>query len=206
MRAKNAIKFIPLTKKHFKNLTEWYNSPHIHQWWGEERKWNYKDIELKYRSYVEGYKLENSLKKPIKPFIINYEGCPVGYIQSYSLYDFPIRILGEKVNSSFFCGGSLDFFLGSGNLLGRGMGRLVLNQFLNELFWKEYKICVVSIKNQNIASKKCFEKIEFQKLKPLGNFDEEFYYKLYHNLPHYEQEEISSTLLGLNNDTDHEGN
>lgn len=70
MKIQEYIKFLPLARHHLPLLCKWQNTPHVHKWWGNGHNWTMADIEHKYSSYIDRYKIVNQEKKPIYPYII----------------------------------------------------------------------------------------------------------------------------------------
>jgi aminoglycoside 6'-N-acetyltransferase len=165
MNEQNMISFVPLQKRHFAYLAEWMQESHVWKWWGEGRQWSLQDIERKYASYVDGYKLESGEKKPIHAFLIEYAGKPIGYIQYYSAFDFPRE--GYKVQD-IWQGNSLaalDFFIGDMAYLGKGLGAIALRLFLEKHVYTEFSACLVDPDKENQAAINTYEKTGF---KPYG--------------------------------------
>ena len=63
------ITFLPLTSSHFPLLLEWLKTDHVRKWWDQDVDWTPELISQKYISYIEGFKLENGIKRPIHAYI-----------------------------------------------------------------------------------------------------------------------------------------
>jgi aminoglycoside 6'-N-acetyltransferase len=60
----NSLSFVPLRYQHFRLLHQWLQEHHVWQWWGEGKAWSFQDIEDKYGTYIQKYKIEEG-QKPI---------------------------------------------------------------------------------------------------------------------------------------------
>lgn len=77
--------------------------------------------------YVKGCKIINGLHKPINAYIVSYDEHLVGYFQFYNAYDFARTENLEHLPESL---GAFDIFIGEEAFLGKGIGSLILRQFL----------------------------------------------------------------------------
>ncbi len=129
------MKFVPLTTEHFPLLVIWLNIPHVSEWWSDGKVWDEAAVAEKYSSYVECYKInECGKKKSIFPFVIQYQGAAIGYIQYYNVHDFEresFSVVQQHLPAS--CA-ALDFFIGDEAYLGKGLGTVTLVQFLQTYF------------------------------------------------------------------------
>ena len=101
-----------------KLLARWLAEPHVAAWWGD------KESELKgIAEHIDGIAVE--------PFVIEMDGRPIGYIQSYDPHleegenpfaDQPFGTLG------------IDQFIGEPDLVGKGHGARLISQFVEMLF------------------------------------------------------------------------
>jgi RimJ/RimL family protein N-acetyltransferase len=68
-RDPNQIGFVPVEPRHYPLLRTWLGEPHMREWWGDP------EIEFGFiRDMVEG-------RDTTRPFLIVFEGAPIGYIQ-----------------------------------------------------------------------------------------------------------------------------
>lgn len=145
------INFKPLSEADFPLLQKWLNSPHVKEWWHHDGK-----IEEKYKTYVQGYKLENGEKKPISAFIIYIDDKPIGYIQLYNAYDFAKQL--KDLPKSL---GMIDFYIGDEKYLAQGIGSEILKVF----DYQDFDYVLVDPDINNIAAIKTYEKSGFSKIK-----------------------------------------
>lgn len=161
-----SISFLPLQCDHFSLLHRWLNSPHVAKYWKRERLVSLDDITAKYSSYVKGYKQTDhpakEIQKPIHPFIITYEGQPIGYIQCYNAYDFPrennISIEGADFPESL---ASLDLYIGETEALGKGLGPVIITSFIEEYIWPFFSACFLDCAGDNKRARRAYKKAGF---------------------------------------------
>jgi aminoglycoside 6'-N-acetyltransferase len=160
------ITFQPLQEFHFPLLLKWLEMLHVKAWWDPDVVWTLELISEKYRSYVQGYKIEQGLKKHLRAYIIYVENDPVGYIQIYNAHDFPREdknSLAELSNSL----ATLDIFIGEEDFLGKGLGSHILKQFLSQYVDPHHEACFVDPDTANIKAIRTYEKAGFKKIKTI---------------------------------------
>lgn len=109
--------FRPVTKADLPMIAAWLAEPHVAEWWN--------DPETEIVSISEHI---DSIS--VEPLIIELEGRPIGYLQSYDPHleddhpyqDQPFGTLG------------MDLMIGVPGLVGIGHGSAILRQFVDELF------------------------------------------------------------------------
>lgn len=157
----NEVTFIKLSADHFPLIHQWFQEPHVWQWWGENKKWSMQDIEEKYTTYLKGFKINpEGETKPIHPYIIVFQGHPIGYIQYYNLYDFPrthfdVFTMQKDFPESL---GALDFYIGE---VGKGIGAEILKKFLGEHVYRRFTACLVDPLKNNKSAIKAYAKAGF---------------------------------------------
>lgn len=140
--------------------------PHVKKWWDGDVQWTLHLVTKKYRPYIEGYKLEQGVKKPIKAFVVAVDGEEIGYIQLYNAYDFR-RDDGvlEGLPQSL---AAFDFFIGNEAYVGKGYGTLLMRQFIKEYSDPYYDACCADPDLHNVQAIKAYEKVGFVKIKQIG--------------------------------------
>lgn len=156
------LSFIPLARKDFPLIHRWFQEPHLWKWWGEGKKWSLEDIENKYCSYVEKYKMVEGQQKSIYPFIIQFQGQPIGYIQFYNAFDFKrtgysVHDIAKDETSL----AALDFYIGEPSALGKGMGSQILSKFLQEEIFRHFEACLVDPDRKNKSAIQAYSKAGF---------------------------------------------
>lgn len=140
--------FRPLTEEDMPLLARWLSEPHVAAWWGD------KATELEgIRKHIDSISVE--------PFIIELDGRPIGYIQSYDPHledenpyqDQPTGTLG------------IDQFIGEPALIGMGHGTRLIEAFVEMLFEEGAPRVIIDPKPANTAAIRVYEKVGFQ---PIG--------------------------------------
>ena len=155
------ITFLPLTSSHFPLLLEWLRTDHVRKWWDQDVDWTPALISQKYISYIEGFKLENGIKRPIHAYICyDYSMVPIGYIQYYNLNDFlhdttlPVGISPKSA--------ALDFYIGEVDYLRKGYGSAILNAFCEEVIFQDFEVCYVDPDLSNESAIKTYSAAGFE--------------------------------------------
>lgn len=120
------------------------------------RDWTQDEVMTKLKPYING-------EKPVHAFIALLNEKPIGYIQYYQVSDFPwpsVNIPEEILSMA----AGLDLFIGEENLLKQGLGRRIIQTFLDAKIWPHYEFCVVDPHVNNAAAIQCYEKLSFSKL------------------------------------------
>lgn len=132
-------------------IHRWLNTPHVARWWRQDTG-TYEEVSEEYSAYIEG-------KEPVEPFLILYDGRPVGYIQSYRVSDD--EEYEGLVGIEYSAG--IDLFIGEENLLYRGLGPLVIRRFIEEIVFadKGIMVCIIDPEPENRAAIKAYEKVGF---------------------------------------------
>ena len=160
------IRFTKLSTEDFPLLHRWMMTPHVAKWWAENRQWSQRDIQQKYESYVEGYKILGAIKKPIHGFLIRLGEKPIGYIQYYNAYDFP-REQGYVIEGLSTNMASIDLYIGEEEWIGKNLGASVITSFLKEYVWPLYDACFVDPHMENNGAIRVYEKAGFKKVKTI---------------------------------------
>lgn len=132
--------FDSLKMEHFPLMAIWLNEPHVHKWWGEEKKWCLEDIEHKYATYTEQYKVQDGERKSIYPYVITYHGKHIGYIQYYDAHDFPGED-GDRLTELPKPLAAVDLFIGDPGFVRKGLGSMILDRFLTCFVWNRFDGC-----------------------------------------------------------------
>jgi aminoglycoside 6'-N-acetyltransferase len=149
------IVFTPLTTEHLGLMHKWLNTPHVGQWW-EKNGATREQVEKKYRARITG-------EEPARGFIITVDEEPIGYIQTYWLRDFQEYADQFKIDIAETTA-AFDLFIGAENKTGKGLGPVVMTQFLREIVFGEMAAtaCTVGPEIENEPSIKAYIKVGFK--------------------------------------------
>lgn len=162
MPVEGDIGFRPVTLADFPLLRRWLNEPEVRAWWGDPEK------ELgEIRGMVEG-------RDTTRPFIIELDGAPVGYIQYW--------FIGHYQNASWIAehpwlvhlpseAVGVDISLGEAGLLSRGIGSAALAAFVQRLRAEGYRTIIIDPDPANARAVRAYWKAGFRPIPGLGAKD-----------------------------------
>ncbi|CAN7294556.1 GNAT family N-acetyltransferase [Devosia sp. LjRoot16] len=138
--------FRPVTRADLPLLGRWLAEPHVRKWWAEPAK-ALQSIE----SHIDSISVE--------PFIVELDGKPIGYIQSYDPHledahpyqDQPTGTLG------------IDQFIGEAALIGKGHGTRLIEAFVEQLFEEGAIRVIIDPDPANAAAIRAYEKAGFER-------------------------------------------
>lgn len=174
----NHFKFKPLKQDDLTLLYQWFQEPTINHWYAKEINWSQDEIKKKYEPRLLGH-------EPVPSFIVSQDNTPLGFIQYYALTDcLPDGI--DDYNHPIFKQyqpkdlAGIDLFIASSTVRGKGLGALLINQFIVR-FLTQFKAIIVDPNINNINAINCFKKAGFTEtnyrqdsnhlvmIKPLGH-------------------------------------
>jgi aminoglycoside 6'-N-acetyltransferase len=161
-----SLRFEPLDPSHFPLMLKWLESPHVKQWWDPEKTWTLSSVQEKYTDYTQGYKTENSIKKPITARVIYYDEEPIGYIQGYNAYDFSRSVTLDGLPKSL---GGFDIFIGEKNYLGKNLGAQAIRLFLEQILFPVYTYVFSDPEYTNAMAVSAYQKSGFTVFKRVQN-------------------------------------
>ncbi|MCR4265679.1 GNAT family N-acetyltransferase [Nitratireductor sp. ZSWI3] len=147
------IGFTPVTAEHLPLLLDWLRRPHVREWWGEP------ETELDHiRAKVEG-------RDTTRPFIIELDGHPVGYIQYWFLADNkgPELVeaspwLAELPDDAV----GVDLTIGEEELLSKGIGSRAVKLMVKRLLDEGHTTIIIDPDPQNRRAVRAYEKAGFR--------------------------------------------
>ncbi len=161
------ITFKPLQTDHLPLLFQWLEKPHVKAWWDPDVQWTMELIHEKFGTYVDGYNLEDGVKKPLQAFIVEIDHRPVAYIHLYNPRDYP-REDGIPENELPDRSTGLDIFVGDEAFVGKGNGTSILKEFLTQHVAPSHEACFVDPDKNNLQAIRAYEKAGFQVLQEAG--------------------------------------
>ena len=158
------IHFPSLTVSHLPLLLKWLETPHVKAWWNRDVKWTPELIDEKFASYIEGYKIEDGVRKEMRAYSIEIDDTPIGYIQVYNVHDFP-REDDIDVSQLPKATAAFDWYIGEPEYVGKGYGAKILEAFLNQIIFPKHECVFVDSETTNKAAIRTYEKVGFKTIK-----------------------------------------
>jgi aminoglycoside 6'-N-acetyltransferase len=158
------ISFRPLGRSDFPLLQRWLSEPHVDAWWREPL--DLAGVHAEYGPRVDG-------SEPTHVFVIEREGQPAGWIQSYRWSDYPEHALQLGAESA---SAGIDLAIGESALTGSGLGPAAIRKFLKEVIFADPGIhaVVTDPAVDNLRSLRAFEKAGFSTVKTVQLRGENF--------------------------------
>ena len=152
--------FRELGQDDFPLLFTWLARSHVKKWYAPEPT-SFAEVLARYGPRIE----EGSA---VKAFIIQADNADAGYIQTYSIDEFPEyeRTLGCEKGVV-----GMDLFLGDEWRLRHGLGTQAIRRFVEEQVFGRYGAlaCVAGAPDGNTAAIRAFEKAGFKRWKDVVN-------------------------------------
>jgi len=149
------ISFRPVEDGDVPLLHRWRHEPHVQRWWYEDDG-SEPTLEVVRRNYGP------TEDEPERRFMILLDEKPIGYIQTYLLADYPDfrDVLQEE-------GAGIDLFIGESDLINRGVGTRVIQQFVDEIVFADpaIDVCIIDPEATNAAAIRAYEKAGFVPLR-----------------------------------------
>jgi len=147
------IGFRPLAPDDLARVDRWLAEPHVARWWPGGPGAGQREF---------GEVLAGG--DPTRVFVIELDGRPAGLIQVYRLVEEPEyeRVVGVDEAAG------LDLLIGEPELVGRGLGPVVIDRFVAGVVWPGYsevRRCMAGPSIANIRSQRAFEKVGFERLR-----------------------------------------
>jgi aminoglycoside 6'-N-acetyltransferase len=142
---KHRYGFRPVTEADLPIIAGWLAEPHVAEWWDDP------DEEIAaIREHIDSISVE--------PLIIELDGRPIGYLQSYDPHleddhpyqDQPYGTLG------------IDLSIGDPALVGIGHGSAIVQQFVEELFAEGTPRVIIDPDPANLRAIRAYEKAGFK--------------------------------------------
>lgn len=165
------ITFLSLDDSHFPLLLKWLETPYVKEGWHARKSWTPQQIQEKYDSYIQGYRVDESGNpRPLQAYVIYDQEVPIGYIQAYDVRDFPRDYSCNLGDLPLRCA-ALDFYIGEPEYLGKGIGAQALELFLKDYIFPHFKAAFVDPEVTNTRAIQTYEKAGFKKIKTLDTIE-----------------------------------
>lgn len=131
----------------------WFNLPHVQKFYSL-RQWTENEVLNKLEPYI-------LCNKPVIGFIVLMNEQAIGYIQKYRVKDFPWpnqNLSEDIVNNA----AGMDLFIGDLRLIGKGIGRELIQSFLEQHIWQDNQYCIVDPDTNNLPAIRCYQSLNFR--------------------------------------------
>lgn len=155
------FKFIPLKESDLPLLTDWLNRPHLQKWWraGDITE---EKVQKKYLPRIFN-------EDTAKPFLAFLGNVPAGFLQYYSVSECASNWWPDCPGPGIL---GIDLFLADQKQLNRGLGTLMVSQFVEYLFAKPgIREIRIDPRPDNLRAIRCYEKAGFKKIASITNPD-----------------------------------
>ena len=137
--------FRPVTPDDLQMIAGWLAEPHVAKWWDDP-----DEHIAAIREHIDSISVE--------PLIIELDGRPIGYLQSYDPHleddhpyqDQPFGTLG------------IDLSIGVPDLVGIGHGSAIVRQFVEELFAEGTPRVIIDPDPANLRAIRAYERAGFK--------------------------------------------
>jgi len=157
------ISFRKMEESDLKLLHQWLNKDIVIEWYTKEPV-TYEKVLEKYLPRVKGEKF-------VQCYFMLYNLKPIGYIQTYKIWDFPEYNKFVKADEGTH---GIDLFIGEGDYLHKGIGATIISTFLKDIVFKNNKInkCIIGPDPNNKVAIRAYEKAGFKYIKTINTGDE----------------------------------
>jgi len=157
-----SIHFKPLTENDLLLMFNWFQKPHIHQWYARGKSYTLNMIKEKYLPRILN-------PKSTPNFIVYADNTPIGYIQLYCVKDsLPdgvkdyMHSLFDNFKSNEIAG--VDLFIADEHYLKKGYATLALTNFIKEHVQGKFILLVTDPLKINKNAIQFFKRNGFKKL------------------------------------------
>lgn len=149
------ISFRKLEKTDLPLIHSWLNTPHVHEWFTE-----YSNNEPTLQMVVNKYLPRVNSKEPVHCYIVMYDIKPVAFIQWYMVDDYPTTKAMIPASKNM---AGIDIFIGEEEYIHKGLGSLIIRQFLRHIVFKSFEVdsCIIDPEPINKIAIKAYEKAGF---------------------------------------------
>lgn len=152
------VSFRALTRNDFSQLGRWLEQAHVARWWADDS--SPAALERDYGGVMEG-------TEPAKVYIALCDEREMGLVQCFRLSAYPeyVSELAPLVALPPEAS-SMDYFIGEKDLIGHGLGAVMLREFTRKIWLDDMKTSalIVPVHVDNIASCRALERVGFVRI------------------------------------------
>jgi aminoglycoside 6'-N-acetyltransferase len=155
------ISFRPMTEADLSLLERWLAADHVIPWWGPAP--TSEQVRAHYLPYIRH-------EQPVDAYLVLVDGTPVGYIQAFRVADWPAYWPQGQPFTSEPNAAGIDLLIGKKELLGQGLGTLVIRQFVYDVVLAnpEVSACYADPAAENHSSLAALRKAGFVDVGSIG--------------------------------------
>jgi len=155
------ISYRPLEAGDVPLMADWLNRPHLRRFYQHEPI-SQAGVAEKYGPRIRG-------EVPTFSSLALLDGAPLGYLQCYRVADWPEwqKTIGVEQ------GISIDLFVGEPELIGRGIGRRMLDGYVAQVAFPRFpdeQLCWIGHELENTRARACSASVGFS---PVRQYDED---------------------------------
>ena len=154
------ISFKLVTPEDLPLILKWYLEPHVQEWYSFDEPGTMEGVEEKFGDIFSG---EDS----VLAYLMEFDGAPIGYIQAYWIGDHVEYAQALQVEPRSV---GVDLFIGDPDHVHRGLGNVILRQFVQEVVFQQMgaKFCVIGPEVGNKIAIRAYERAGFRYLKTVN--------------------------------------
>jgi RimJ/RimL family protein N-acetyltransferase len=151
-----AFTFAEMTEDDLPQLHRWFEQAHVREFYDREPR-TLEGVAAQYRAKLLG-------EEPARPFIASLAGTAIGYLQAYRIADYPdyARAIDVEPDTA-----GVDMLIGELAYAHRGLGAVLLRQFVDEVVWDltGATVCWIGPSIHNAIAIRCYAKAGFVHVK-----------------------------------------
>jgi aminoglycoside 6'-N-acetyltransferase len=150
------VTFEPIRASDLPVIARWLGRTHVRRWWREPS--DLASVEENYGRLLDG-------SDPTEGFIVHLSGRPIGYLQRCLIDDDPESQRAIRSSLGDSGGVGIDYLIGEPDLVGRGIGRVMISRFVDSCFlhYPSEDRIVVGLQQDNVASWKALQAAGFRR-------------------------------------------
>jgi aminoglycoside 6'-N-acetyltransferase len=159
MNGSNILMFSPLRAADLPILFEWLNRPHMRAYY-QKTPTSLSEVATKFMPRIQG-------EFPTYDHIVSYEGKPLGKLQCYKNTDYPDYAREVDLHEGI----SVDLFIGEATMLGRGLGRRMLREYVTMVAFPLYpdeSKCFICHELTNLPARACSRAAGFRPVREVA--------------------------------------
>ncbi|WEG15251.1 GNAT family N-acetyltransferase [Alkalihalophilus pseudofirmus] len=149
-----------MTQEDFSIMAKWLSTNEVLEYYGDvNAPFSFEQVKQKYEPRVQG-------EVNVPPFIVEWQGTPIGFMQYYKLAEDKYNEFGYGRSLKVY---GMDQFIGEPALFNKGIGTLMVSFFVRKIVKDTgADTVIVDPAISNVRAIKCYEKCGFRKVKQIN--------------------------------------